>query len=105
MTKSDLIKAVANKINGTTKEGREAVDAVLDAISESLERGQSIQLPGFGNFNVKENAAYTGRNPGTGEPIEIPAKMQASFKIGEALKLRVKAGPPEQTPRRSRRTR
>ena len=105
MIKLDLIKAVANKINGTTEEGRTAVDAVLDAISESLERGVSIQLPGFGNFNVKEKAAYTGRNPHTGESIEVPAKMHASFKFGEALKLRVKAGSPEQTPRRSRRTR
>ena len=75
-TAADLPKAAAGR----------ALDAVLDTITQALKNNDQVALMGFGTFAVKERAARTGRNPKTGESIEIAASRQASFKPGKALK-------------------
>ena len=86
MNKSDLITQVAETCNLTKKDASQAVDAVFDAITESLKSGEKVQLIGFGNFEVRERAARKGRNPQTGEEIDIAASKVPAFKPGKALK-------------------
>jgi len=74
MNKNELIKQVAETSELTQKDATNAVDAVLDAVVEALKNGDKVQLIGFGNFEVRERAARKGRNPQTGEEIEIPWK-------------------------------
>ena len=84
--KSDIIEAVASKAGLTRADATSAVDAVFDTISGSLGRGDSVAIAGFGTFEVRERAARTGRNPRTGEEIQIPAAKNPAFKAGKALK-------------------
>ncbi|MCY7865978.1 HU family DNA-binding protein [Bacillus spizizenii] len=90
MNKTDLINAVAEKAKLSKKESTDAVDAVFSSISEALAAGDKVQLIGFGNFEVRERAARKGRNPQTGEEIEIAASNVPAFKPGKALKDAVK---------------
>ena len=86
MNKNDLIKAVADSAGLTTSQAGTAVDSVIDSISGSLRQGQEVRLVGFGTFSVAQRKASKGRNPRTGEEIDIPASKQAKFKAGKALK-------------------
>ncbi|MCQ2386617.1 MAG: HU family DNA-binding protein [Clostridia bacterium] len=86
MTKSDLIAAVATKAGSSKKDSEKYVGAVLDAITEALANGESVQLVGFGTFEVKDRAARKGINPRTKEEITIEASKLPSFKAGKALK-------------------
>lgn len=86
MNKSELIARVAETCNMTKKDAAGAVDAVLDTITESLKAGEKVQLIGFGNFEVRDRAARKGRNPQTGEEIQIAASKVPAFKPGKALK-------------------
>jgi DNA-binding protein HU-beta len=86
VNKSELIDAVAEAADLSKASAGRALDAVVDAITESLQEGDSVALVGFGTFQVKERAARTGRNPQTGETIEIKAAKVPSFKPGKALK-------------------
>lgn len=86
MNKTDLVQEVAKKSELTQKDSAKAVDAVFSAISEALKNGDKVQLIGFGNFEVRERAARTGRNPQTGEEIEIAAGKVPAFKPGKQLK-------------------
>ncbi len=90
MNKTELINAVAEKSNLSKKDATSAVDAVFEAITDSLQNGDKVQLIGFGNFEVRERAARKGRNPQTGEEIEIAASKIPAFKPGKALKDAVK---------------
>ncbi len=90
MNKSDLIQAVAENSGLTTKESSSAVDAILEAISDSLAKGDKVQLIGFGTFEVRNRQAREGRNPATGETIKIAASKAPAFKAGKALKDKVK---------------
>ncbi|ARQ06954.1 HU family DNA-binding protein [Macrococcoides canis] len=90
MNKTDLINAVSESANLTKKEAGLAVDAVFESIQKSLSNGEKVQLIGFGNFEVRERAARKGRNPQTGDEIEIPASKVPAFKAGKALKDAVK---------------
>ena len=90
MNKSDLIEAVAEKSGLTKKESANVVDAVFDSISESLAKGDKVQLLGFGTFEVRNRKARQGRNPSTGETIKIDASKVPAFKAGKALKDMVK---------------
>ena len=90
MNKTDLINAVSDKADLTKKEAGAAVDAVFESIQDSLSKGEKVQLIGFGNFEVRERAARKGRNPQSGEEIEIPASKVPAFKAGKALKDAVK---------------
>lgn len=86
MNKRELVDAVAEK-TGLPKSGaEEAVDAVVGAISSALQSGDKVAVPGFGTFEVRERAARTGRNPQTGESMEIAASRSAAFKPASALK-------------------
>ena len=90
MNKSDLINVVTEATELPKKDATKAVDAVFEAITEALQSGDKVQLVGFGNFEVRERSARTGRNPQTGEEIEIPASKVPAFKPGKALKDGIK---------------
>ena len=86
MNKSEFIQAMSEKSGLTVKDATTALNATLEVIQESLQKGESVSLVGFGAFEVKERAARTGRNPQTKQPIEIPASKAPSFKAGKPLK-------------------
>jgi DNA-binding protein HU-beta len=86
MNKTNFINQVAKTAELSQKEAAKAVDAVFDTILEALKNGDKVQLIGFGNFEVRERAARTGRNPQTGEEIQIAAGKVPAFKAGKALK-------------------
>lgn len=86
MNKTDLIKQVAETSELTQKDATKAVEAVFDTVMEALKDGDKVQLIGFGNFEVRERAARKGRNPQTGEEIEIQGGKVPAFKPGKALK-------------------
>ena len=86
MNKTELIDAVAEGADISKAAATRALDTVLDSISKSLASGNQVTLVGFGTFSVKDRAARTGRNPRTGEPIDIPAAKVPGFKAGKALK-------------------
>ncbi len=86
MNKSELADAVADAADMSKAEGARAVDAVIDSITSALKKGDSVSLVGFGTFQVKARAARAGRNPRTGETIQIKASNVPSFKAGKGLK-------------------
>ncbi len=86
MNKQDLVSNVAEAADLSKTKAALAVDAVIDAIKASLKQGDDVRLVGFGTFSVADRAATTGRNPRTGEPIQIPASKQPKFKAGKELK-------------------
>ncbi|PWK14270.1 HU family DNA-binding protein [Tumebacillus permanentifrigoris] len=90
MNKTDLINLVSEKAELTKKDAGNAVDAVFDAIVEALASGDKVQLIGFGNFEVRERSARKGRNPQTGEEIEIAASKTPAFKPGKQFKDSIK---------------
>lgn len=86
MNKTELVSGVAEKAGITKKDAEKAVNAVFDVIGEALAQGDRIQLVGFGTFEVRERAARTGRNPRTGDEIDIPATRIPVFKPGKSLR-------------------
>lgn len=91
MNKTELITAVAEKAELSKKDAEKAVKAFTDVVSEELVNGGKIQLVGFGTFEVSERAAREGRNPKSGEVMNIPASKTPKFKAGKALKDMVNA--------------
>ena len=89
MNKLQLTEAVAAKADISKKVAAEAVSAVIDAIAEALAAGEDVKIAGFGGFEVKERAARTGRNPKTGEAVEIAASKYVAFSAGSSLKDKV----------------
>ena len=89
MNKKELIEAVAHGTDVTRTTAGQAVDAALEAIAGRLAAGESVTIPGFGTFEVRERGARAGRNPRTGEAIEIAASRSAAFKAGKALRDRL----------------
>ncbi|MCK9615063.1 MAG: HU family DNA-binding protein [Candidatus Omnitrophica bacterium] len=85
MNKAELVEAVAQSCC-TKKEAQTAVDSVFDAIKGSLKKKDQVAISGFGTFKVKETKARTGRNPKTGESIQIPAKKKIAFRASKDLK-------------------
>ncbi len=86
MNKSELIDAIATSADLSKASAGRALDAALDAVTGALKDNDSVALVGFGTFSVKQRAARTGRNPQTGNPIEIAAATVPAFKAGKALK-------------------
>ncbi len=86
MNKAEFIDAVASKGDMSKADATSAVDAVLDSVTAALKDGEQITLVGFGTFLVRKREARTGRNPRTGEPLQIKASNVPSFKAGKALK-------------------
>ena len=89
MNKTQLIEVVAAKADLKKKDAEAAVNAVTEAIVEALKAGDKVQLIGFGTFEVKESAARCGRNPRTGETVEIAASKYVAFSAGSSLKDKV----------------
>lgn len=86
MNKNDLVAAVASSSGLSKSDAAKAVDAVFDTITGALTRGTEVRLVGFGTFSVAQRRASTGRNPRTGQTIQIPASKQPKFKAGKGLK-------------------
>jgi DNA-binding protein HU-beta len=86
MNKSELIDAIASKSDLSKAQASQALEATFAAIEQALKSGEAVTLVGFGTFSVKERAARTGRNPKTGEPIQIAASKVPGFKAGKGLK-------------------
>ncbi len=86
MNKDDLINKIASNLDMKKTEARAAVDSVISNIVDSLKSGKEVRLVGFGTFLVSKREARTGRNPRTGETIQIPAKKVPKFRAGKDLK-------------------
>lgn len=91
MNKEDIAQKIADRKGITKKEALDNVNDFLDVVKESLVEGERVSLVNFGNFDVKERKARTGRNPQTGESMDIPAQKTVSFKPGKDLRESVKA--------------
>jgi len=90
MTKKDLIDLLARKIEGLSRKEAEAVlNTVFDSMADSLAEGEKIEIRGFGSFTVRERKAREGRNPRTGEKVQVPARKVPAFKPGKELKKKV----------------
>jgi len=90
MNKAELVEEVANQTGLTKRTSREAVDAIISAITDSLSREERVTLVGFGTFQVRERRARTGVNPQTRERLDIPVKNVVRFKAGKGLREKVK---------------
>lgn len=86
MNRNELVDSVSSKTDMKKSEASKAVDAVFDSIAEALKGGDEVRLVGFGTFSVASRAASEGRNPRTGEKIQIAASKQAKFKPGKGLR-------------------
>lgn len=86
MTKADIIEQIYEKVGFSKKESSEIVELVFDTIKETLERGEKIKISGFGNFLVRDKRARTGRNPQTGESIQIAQRRVLTFRPSQVLK-------------------
>lgn len=91
MNRTELISAMAQKAELTKVDAEKAIKAFIDVVTYEMKKGGKVQLVGFGTFEVSERAARTGRNPQTGETIEIKASKAPKFKAGKALKDTVNA--------------
>lgn len=86
MKKEELITAVAESAEISKKDAKKAIEAVFEVITEAMKNGDKVQITGFGTFEVSERAAREGRNPQTGETMQISACKAPKFKAGKALK-------------------
>lgn len=86
MNKSEMIDAIAEGADISKAAAGRALDAVIDAVTDTLKKGETVNLIGFGTFEVRDRAARTGRNPQTGATIQIAAAKSPAFKAGKALK-------------------
>jgi DNA-binding protein HU-beta len=86
MNKQELVAALAAKLSVSLKEAGEAIDGVFGILTETLEKGETVKVAGFGIFSVKERAARDGTIPGTTQKIKIPAKKVIGFKAAKGLK-------------------
>jgi DNA-binding protein HU-beta len=92
MNRKELIDALAVKTGSTKADADRTIGALLDIISNTLKKGESLSLVGFGTFEVRKRAARTGRNPKTGEELKIKASSVPAFKAGATLKTAVNSG-------------
>jgi DNA-binding protein HU-beta len=96
--RDEIIKHIAKETKVNQDNAKKALDAALACISESLKDGKIVRLIGFGTFSVQDKAASTGRNPRTGEPIEIAASKRLVFKAGKELKEAIN---PDKAPKKA----
>ncbi len=85
MNKADLINSISKKTGLSKSKTNEVIDAFVESVTDSLKKGEKVTLVNFGTFNISERNSRSGRNPKTGENIEIPAKRVARFKVGAGL--------------------
>ena len=95
MTKAEVVNALAVRTGMARKEAAEAVEIFLASILDALQRGEKVSLVGFGTFYVKEKNSRQGRNPRTGDKIQIPKKRVATFKPGKSFRGMVNNEPAE----------
>jgi integration host factor subunit beta len=101
MTKADLIAVIAEKLKFPWARAEVLVDEVFEAMVEALKRGEGIEIRGFGSFTIRQYKAYEGRNPRTGETVQVKPKRLAFFKVGKELRERVNEGRSDGAPGRS----
>ncbi|MGF7396246.1 HU family DNA-binding protein (plasmid) [Thermoanaerobacterium thermosaccharolyticum] len=89
MNKTELVSKIAEKSGLTKKDSEKALDAFVESVMETLQKGDKVQLVGFGTFEIRDRAERKGRNPQTGEEITIPATKAPTFKAGAELKKAV----------------
>ena len=92
MTKADIVEALYEKVGFSKKEAADLVELVFDTLKNTLANGQKIKISGFGNFVVREKRSRVGRNPQTGESIEISARRVLTFRPSQVLRSEVNAG-------------
>ena len=92
MNKSQLVEAIANGSGVTKSTASKVLDLFMDTVTDTLKNGDQVVLPGFGSFSTGERSARTGRNPQTGQVIQIKASRVAKFKAGKRLKEEVQRG-------------
>ena len=95
MTKADIVETIYEKIGFSRKESAEIVDLVFDLMKETLENGDKVKISGFGNFVVREKRSRKGRNPQTGEEIQISARRVLTFKPSQVLRKALNKATPE----------
>lgn len=89
MTQGDLIKDIASRTGTTQKAAKTFLDAFVESVQDSLKRGENVAISGFGTFRVAQRAARTGRNPRTGEPLQVAARKAPVFSAGTSLRKSV----------------
>lgn len=89
MTKADLVERVSDKIKLNKKEAETVINALFASISDSLAEGGKVEIRGFGSFRIRERNARIGRNPRSGEKVDVPAKKVPFFTAGKGLKAMV----------------
>ena len=92
MNKAKLIEKVSERVKIRSNTAKVIVDTIFDAMRESLEKGERIEIRGFGSFTVRDYGGYKGRNPKTGKVVDVPPKKLPYFKTGKELKERVNTG-------------
>ena len=97
MTKADLVNAVYERLGLSKRETAKLVDAVFDLIKEALKKGEKVKISGFGNFIVRHKSPRKGRNPRTGEPIEISARRVLVFKPSQVLRKALREDMPAES--------
>ncbi len=96
MTRSELIEKISEKSEGLTlKQTEIVIDTVFDSIKEALQKGEKVEIRGFGNFRLKERGPRKARNPKTGESVDVPGKKAIRFKVGKALREALNPGQTE----------
>ncbi len=89
MTKADLVEIVFEKVGLSKKEAHDIIEIIFDSVKDSFKAGESVKIPGFGTFNVRSKQARRGRNPQTGEELEITPRRVLTFKASNQLKAAV----------------
>lgn len=89
MNKTELINSISEKANLTKNQSMAALNAFMESVEETLEKGEKVTLVGFGTFEARERAAREGRNPKTKETIQIPASIAPAFKAGKEFKAKL----------------
>ncbi len=89
MTKQELIRQVAQKQGITQQTAKSIVNNILESVTQTMARDEKVEIRGFGSFVVKRYDGYTGKNPGTGQPVQVQPKRLPFFKVGKELKERV----------------
>lgn len=98
MTKADLIVAIADQLKLPAGRAELIVDQIFDGMVNALKHGEGIEIRGFGSFTIREYKAYEGRNPRTGETVQVKPKRMAFFRVGKELRERVNEGRGEISP-------
>ncbi len=93
MTKSDLVNALAARADITQARAEQVVNVIFESMADSLVKGEGIEIRGFGSFSVRDYRGYTGRNPRTGEPVDVAPKRLPFFKVGKELRELVNRHP------------